>query len=338
MNKQFFTALAMILSIFSLETKATNIIDFHAHPIPESFKQGLSDMGIDPLEADGFPLPEWNEKDHIEFMDKTGIKLTVLSIPAPHINNGDNEKSRKYARLINEEMKQIVDKSNGRFKFAAVLPTPDVKGTIDEINYSFDKLGAVAVKISTNSNGIYLGDPELDPIFEELNKRKAIVIIHPSRAQKFPNKVVTGDVAAALFEYPADTTRAVLNMAANNLMIKYPEIKFIVPHTGSFLPYMLERFKSITSILIAKNQMKPVDVEANLKNLYFDIAGDPEPIALDMLLKITNSDHILYGTDYPYTPTFILKTKKNHFENNEKYKSILSKIYYENGKKLLKNK
>lgn len=316
--------------------KQMKTIDFHTHPIPESFKVGLKDMGIDPIKDDGFPLPDWNIEHHLSFMDKAGIDFSILSLPSPHIHNGNFEKSKKYARLINHELKEIVDKYPDKFGFTACLPLPDAEGALAEIKYAFDELGAIGVKVPTNANGVYLGDPSLDSVFEELNRRKALVIIHPNRAENAPDNVVTGKTAA-LYEYPTDTTRAVMNMIAHNIMVRYPDIKFVVPHTGSFLPYMVQRFIGISEILASKNMMKEINVWDNLKNLYFDIAGDPEPFALDMLLMITDSEHIVLGTDYPHSPESVILKKKNHLEKNPKYQNILPNVYKANAKNILKN-
>jgi amidohydrolase 2 len=116
------------------------------------------------------------------------------------------------------------------------------------------------------------------------------------------------------------------NMIVNNIFVRFPNIKFVVPHNGSFLPYMIQRFKGVSNILVARKMIEPVDIDANIKNLYFDIAGDPEPNALDMLLTITDEKHILYGSDYPYVLKNLIIEKKKHFENNPKYKNVLNNI------------
>ena len=310
------------------------VIDFHTHPIPEAFRQALSDMNIDPIEDDGFPLPEWTVDAHLDFMAQAGIDYSVLSLPSPHFNSGDNIKAAKYARLINEELSGIVAAHKDKFGFVACLPLPDVDASIKEINYALHNLGALGVKVPTNANGVYLGNPILDPVMEELDRQKAMVIIHPNRARKAPEDVITA-TTAALYEYPVDTTRAVLNMAAHNIMVRYPGIRFIVPHTGSFLPYMKQRFAGISAILAAKGMMEQVNIEDNLKNLYYDIAGDPEPIQLDMLLMITDAAHLVFGTDYPHSPASVILNKKKHLEENGNYETLLPSIYEGNGRNLL---
>ena len=210
-----------------------------------------------------------------------------------------------------------------------------MKGSIEEMNYAYDHLGAIGVKLPTNANGVYLGDPLLDPLMEEMNRRKALCIIHPCRARKIPDNTITSTVMA-IYEYPADTTRAVINMIAHRIMSRYPEIRWIIPHTGSFLAYELQRFKGVSGILAKLNMMEQVDIDTEVRNLYFDIAGDPEPNALEMLLKITDQDHIVYGSDWPHSPAKVICAKKNHFENNPAWAGMLDRIYFENAERILK--
>ena len=184
--------------------------------------------------------------------------------------------------------------------------------------------------------GVYLGDKSLDPLMEELNRRKALIIIHPVRARQRSENAITGGVAA-IYEYPADTTRAVLNMAANRIMTRYPDIKWIIPHCGAFLPYMQHRFAGVSGILASLGMMEQTDIKAELSKLYYDIAGDPEP-QLDMLRIIAEDTHIVYGSDFPHSPANVIIKKKEHFDANGKYKMMRSKIYSENAANLLKGK
>ena len=309
-------------------------IDFHTHPLPESYRNAMSELGIDVIKEDGFPLPSWSEEAHLSFMKDAGITHSVLTSPTPHIHNGNDEISCQCARRINEETASLIKDDPEHFSFCAVLPVPAVTGSIEEMNYAYDHLGAIGVKLPTNANGVYLGDPLLDPLMEEMNRRKALCIIHPCRARKIPDNTITSTVMT-IYEYPADTTRAVINMIAHRIMSRYPEIRWIIPHTGSFLAYELQRFKGVSGILAKLNMMEQVDIDTEVRNLYFDIAGDPEPVALDMLLRITDSDHIVYGSDWPHSPAPVIIAKKKHLEANESYASILEKIMYQNGESLL---
>lgn len=186
-------------------------IDFHAHMVSPLFRRCISELGIDPLEDDGFPLPEWSPEAHIEFMNDAGITRTILSVPPPHIHNGDDSKSCTAARKINIDTAELCRKFPDKFSFVGCVPLPCVDGAIREAEFVMRELGAVGVRLSTNSNGIYLGDKSLDAFMEALNELEALAVIHPCRARPRPSNVITGK-AAAIYEYPTDTTRAVLNM------------------------------------------------------------------------------------------------------------------------------
>ncbi|MBQ7198994.1 MAG: amidohydrolase, partial [Selenomonadaceae bacterium] len=294
-------------------------------------------LGIDAQTEEGFPLPKWSVDEHLKFMDDADVDFTVLSMATPHIYNGaDKEKiSCEVAREINLEFASICRHYPDKFGFVATLPMPSVEGSIAEIKFAMEQLGALGVKVASNSDGVYLGDERLDPIFAELNSRKALVILHPSPAKKLPREgVVTGKVMA-MYEYPADTTRAVLNLLSNGTLKKFPSLKFVVPHCGSFLPYMKQRAGAMFQMLSAMKIMDAVDVAAGLKNLYFDLAGDPMPEQMEMLLKISDVDHLIYGSDYPYVPAQVWLKKKSALDAELVNRRWTEKIYIENAKKIL---
>ncbi|MBE6122409.1 MAG: amidohydrolase [Erysipelotrichaceae bacterium] len=310
-------------------------IDFHAHPVTDAFRQAMTDLNIDVLADDGFPLPKWSAEDHLAFMDQAGIDFTVLSTPTPHIYNGDPVKAAQAVRAVNEETAQIVKQHPDRFAFAAALPLPAIQESIAEAEYALSELGAAGIKVPTNAFGMYLGDPSMDPVMEVLNRHRALVIIHPCRAKERPANVITGTVAA-IFEYPTDTTRAVINMIAHRIMTRFPEIRWVVPHCGSFLPYMLQRFTGVSGILAGMGMMETVDAKEEFSRLYFDIAGDPEPVGLNMLRMVADESHIVFGSDFPHSPAPVILKKKQHFDVNPEYDGIRERIYSANGETLLK--
>ena len=307
----------------------TRRIDFHAHAILPSYVDALKRLGIDAATEEGFPLPKWNVEDHLQFMDDAGIDFTILSPATPHISD------ISAARAINEEFADVCRRFPKKFAFAALLPLPHVEGSIEEFHYATEKLGALGVKVASNSDGVYLGDERLDPIFAALNEKNSLVIIHPSPARSLPRQgVVTGKVMA-LFEYPADTTRAVLNMLANGTLEKFTRLKVVVPHCGSFLPYMKQRAGAMFQMLASMNLMEPVDFAASFGKLFFDTAGDPMPEQFDMLLKVASLDRIIFGTDYPYVPAKIVLGRKKPFDAELARRGLSEKIYVVNAVDLL---
>ena len=141
--------------------KDKKCIDFHAHPVTDSFRKAMVDLGIDPIEEDGFPLPKWSAEEHLAFMEEAGIDYSVLSAPVPHIYNGDASKARKAAREINDGVAETVRRRSDRFGFVGLVPLPDVDGALAETDYVLDELGAAGVKVATNMGGRLSWEPDL---------------------------------------------------------------------------------------------------------------------------------------------------------------------------------
>lgn len=288
---------------FAGRAMAQQAVDVHCHNILPDFVNALDAHGAALDET--FPLPAWNVESHLEFMDAAGIKMSVLSMPAPQPYFGDAAECRDIIRRYNEQTAAICREYPDRFRFVAALPLPDVQMAIDEAAYALDSLGAVGVKLATNSRGQYLGDAALEPLMQMLNERKAVVIVHPHKPVPVNDNIIA-TAPLAIYEYPAETTRAVINMIARNVPARYPDIKWVIPHCGSFLPMAIPRMKAVLPVMVAKGLMQPVDFEANLAQFYYDLAGTPSAEAIASMLTITTPDHIMYGSDYPYQPVAAL--------------------------------
>lgn len=282
-------------------------IDLHSHAITQGYLEFIKANGAEMDE--GFPIPSWDAERHLAFMDKAGITTAVLSMPAPQPYFGDAKAAAAVCRRYNEECATLKARFPGRFLFCAALPLPDVPSAIDEARYALDVLGADGVKLATNAYGQYLGDPVLDPLMAFLNERRAVVILHPHKPSAV-NAHLIANVPLASYEYLAETSRAVLNMIAHNTLVRFPDLKVVVPHCGSFLPEAMPRFRSLLPVMVKQGIMQPVDVDAQLARLWYDLAGAPTDDALRMLLTITTPDHLLYGSDYPYVAEPVLEAAK----------------------------
>lgn len=286
-------------------------IDVHSHAITESYMDFIRTHGAEMDE--GFPIPSWKVEEHLAFMDKAGIETSVLTMPAPQPWFGNGAESAALCRRFNEECATLKALYPGRFLFCAALPLPDVDRAIEEAVYTLDVLKADGVKLATNCYGQYLGDPELEPLMQVLNDRKAVIITHPHKPSAVNDKLIA-DVPLASYEYLAETTRAILNMVAHDVLVRYPDLKVVVPHCGSFLPNALPRFKGLLPVMMKQGYMQPVDVNANLSRLYYDLAGAATDDAIRSLLTITSADHILYGSDYPYVAAPALVSAKESLQ------------------------
>lgn len=282
-------------------------IDLHAHYLPQAYREALLVRGE--RNPDGFPTPEWNPKMHLEAMKRLGISVSMLSISSPHIHFGDQNAAKILARKVNEDGAELVRKYPCQFGLLASLPLPDIENTIEEIQYAKAILHADGFTLPTNIHGVYLGNPCLDPIFEELNRHQAVVALHPNKPGSVPEHVVEG-LPIPIMEFLFDTTRTVTNMILKGTLKRFPDIKFIIPHAGAFLAILADRLVPALQMIPAafgenlnKGEDK-LDVYAALNQLYYDVAGACLPRQLADLLQIVDVEHLLYGSDYPYTPDF----------------------------------
>jgi len=315
----------------------SKIIDAHCHYTVPEYYEILLKNGAE-LE-DGFPIPDWSVEAHLELMDEAGFEWTMMSVSSPHPYFQDDAEGRGLVRKFNEKAAAVKREYPDRFGFGACLPLPNVDAAIEEAKNAIDELGADSIKFASNSRGMYMGDPAMAPLFDYLNEKKCVINIHPHRPAPQQEGIFTAG-PVPLFEFLCDTTRAVLNMIANGVIERCPDIKVIVPHCGSFLPNIYDRFLLIREILVPKGLMQPIDVEKSFSKLYFDLSGNPAPHLLEFLLTVTTPDKIMYGSDFPFTakPLVLrnLKRLTDMLDEKPNLTPYKDQFMYETARKLFK--
>lgn len=312
-------------------TMAQGVIDVHSHIITPEFVSALDKEGR--LLDEGFPLPKYDMTEHLKWMDEAGVQTSVLTLAAPQPS------SAEVVRQTNEAAARIKREHPGRFLFCAALPLPDVSKAIEGAKYALDVLKADGIKLATNVGGQYLGAPELDTLFSFLNERKAVVILHPHRPEPV-NRQVMQQTPLAMQEYLSETTRAVSNMISRNVLARYNHIKVVVPHCGAYLPLAIPRMKSLTPVMQANKMVGEIDYEANLRALYYDLAGAHSPEVIRMMLTITTPAHLLYGSDYPYVAPQVLTQSlarmKQYLSTESDLAPFREMILYQNANQIFK--
>ena len=278
---------------------AADAADVHCHFITPAYLALLEKHGA--LMDELYPIPAWSPEALGAFLDDAGIGLAVLTSVAPQPHFGDAAESAAACRGLNDEAARLAAADPARLKWCATLPLPSVPEAVAEAVRALDELGAAGVKLPTNARGLYLGDEALDPLMEALDARGAVAILHPHRPEPFDVKLADG-LPLAMVEYPAETTRALARLFARNVPARYPRVKFVVPHAGAFLPLALPRMRAVHPIVRAKGFAGDIDWDANLRPLWFDLAGSPTAESVRRLLALTTPDRILYGSDFPYAP------------------------------------
>ena len=310
---------------------AQGVIDVHSHIITPEFVSSLESEGR--LMDEGFPLPKYDVENHLKWMNESGVQTSVLTLAAPQPTSAD------VVRLTNAAAARIKKEHPGRFLFCAALPLPNVDAAIREAIYALDTLKADGIKLATNVGGQYLGAPELDTLFSILNERRAVIILHPHRPEPV-NRQVMQQTPLAMQEYLAETTRAVSNMISRNVLARYNNVKVVVPHCGAYLPLAVPRMKSLTPVMQANKMVGEINWEANLRTLYYDLAGAHSPEVIRMMLTITSPDHLLYGSDYPYVALQVLTQSlarmKEYLTTESDLAPFKEMILYKNAEKIFK--
>lgn len=304
------------------------IVNCHTHFVLPSYYNAVVEHHAD--KEDGFPMPtSWSIEENLAFMDEVGVDISIMSLSTPHPFWGDVQESRNLCHTINTQIAAEVKKYPNRFKFMAALPIPDAEGSIEETIYAMNELGAVGVKIPSNAQGIYLGNKMLEPLYEELNKRQAVVIIHPSRPPFLSEGVFTSG-PMPIFEYLVDESRTVIDILTAGVLDRYPDIKFILPHNGAFMPTVIDRLARISKHLVETGFMeKEADIYGGMSKFYIDISGDVLPRNFDNLITMAAPEKILFGLDYPHTKRATL------VKNAPVIKDFLMKKYPEHAEKIL---
>lgn len=262
----------------------------------------------------------------MQMMKDLNITKSILSMSSPgtHLTPGNDEEARKLTRRTNEDMSAICAENKEHFMFFASLPLPDVEGSLAEIDYALDHLGAVGFQILTNSHGIYPGDPRFSRVFDKLSERKTIVFFHPTicharNPQTGSVEEVTPmeGVPAPVMEFMFDTTRSLASLFTSETVNRCPGITFLVCHCGATFPPIMQRIAEFSRFMVKDGSPFSGDDVKELLNsrFYIDLAGMPFPDQLHGLLRLVDSSRLLYGSDYPYTPGALVASLAKRLDN-----------------------
>ncbi|MCB2204597.1 amidohydrolase [bacterium] len=275
-----------------------NRIDIHHHLIPEEYVSLLATLGIKGTPAVDFPA--WSPEKALRVMKQNKIDIALLSLSTPGSYFKDDAFSCKLTRMTNEYSAELIERHPERFGAFAALPLPDVEGALAEINYAFDTLGLDGVGLLTNYEGRYLGDPLFEKVFDELNRRKAVVFVHPTDYLVMEERYA---MLTPILERLLETTRAVTNLLMSGTLSRYPDIRFILAHGGGSVPYLAERIAvgmdDAAHAALDRGMRAPVDIDEGLellRRLYFDTA-QPGDAHLWTVKEFAGVEHILFGTD-----------------------------------------
>ena len=264
-------------------------IDVHQHLLPPEFLAALDRHGMR-----AWAPAAWSAEGALAMMDEHQIATGVLSLSTPGPNLGDDAEGRVLARKVNERLAELRKGRPDRFGMFASVPLPDIDGSLEAVRYAYDTLSTDGVILLANSRGVYLGDPSFDPVMEELNRRSAVILVHPG---PLPGPPVKG-IHPSLADFLLDTTRASINLVNNRIPHRYPKLRIILAHGGGFLPYAAYRIANLSKVV--HPDVDPGQMLGDFSSFYFDTTLASSPTALPSLLAFARPERLLFGSDWPY--------------------------------------
>lgn len=310
-----------------------HLIDTHHHYYPAEIINGWQDYLTRHAQGN-LPsgIARWTARSSLDEMDKSGVATSILSLASiPGVWFGlDTPGMRRMSRLCNEYAAKMVQDYPGRYGLFASLPMPDVAGSLKEIEYAFDTLKADGINLSTSFGDKWPGDPAYKPVFEELNRRKAIVFFHPYA----PNCCAGLDtgVPDGVLENPYDSGRAIASLLYSGSLARYRDIRWLFSHGGGVMPMLAGRVDFFAQSRKDIKEIAPDGVMAELRRLYYDTANAAWPISLAALLKMVPVSQVVFGTDFPYLPT---KLQADELDKGGLSADMLAAIQRENATRLI---
>jgi 6-methylsalicylate decarboxylase len=269
-------------------------IDAHQHVVPPEYARWLSTGGWH------LPVPDWTAGRALATMDRQNIETALLSVTTPGLQAAGESEARRLARQVNEFAADQAARRPGRFGFFATLTLPDVDGAVAEAAYALDELHADGVVLMANAGGRYLGDPLFLPLYAELDRRAAVLLVHPTFPAALGPPAATGDPRSDV-DLLAETTRSAVDLVGSGILARFARLRVILAHAGGYLPYMAHRIAPMCS--------PDGSYEAGLdllRRFYFDVALSSGGATLAALMAFARPGHVLFGSDWPYAPPTVI--------------------------------
>jgi 6-methylsalicylate decarboxylase len=272
---------------------ARRVIDVHHHLMPPSY---VAAKKAEILKVSANPsVIDWTPQQSLDDMDKNGVRTSLLSVSTPGVWFGNADESRRLSRKCNDFAAQVARDHSGRFGFFAAVPLPDTDGSLKEIEYATETLHADGIGLLSNYEGKYLGDRAFAPVFDELNRCKLTVYVHPTSTACCWN--IVPNIPISTEEFGFDTTRTITSLVYSGTLSRCANIKFIFSHGGGTIPMLAGRIGGAARRM---TNVVPNGPDYEFQKLYFDTASATNAPAMAAILKLVPASHVMFGTDFPW--------------------------------------
>jgi 6-methylsalicylate decarboxylase len=297
-------------------------IDVHHHMLPPEYARLTRDRILQITSGDPAVL-NWTPEVTFAQMEQHGVASAILSLPVPGAWHQGKDNSRKLARIANEYGARLSKDHAGKFGVFAAIPLPDVQGSLKEIEYALGALHTDGVYLQTSYDDKWPGDPAFAPVFDELNRRKAVVFVHPTEPTCCAN-LIPG-IPSNVVEFVFDTTRAIVSFLAGGTFARCPDIRFIFCHSGGTMPVLAARINGFFQARSALAAQAPNGVMYELQRQYYDVANATNPSSLAALMKLVPTSQIVWGSDFPYRAVGPTASGWDNYEAAPEIKSAVNR-------------
>jgi predicted TIM-barrel fold metal-dependent hydrolase len=278
---------------------APSLIDVHHHFIPPFY---LDENRERIAKSRGGGLSEawlrWSPQRSLDAMDQHSVVHAMLSMSTPGVWFGDVQAARSTARRCNDYAAAVVASHRPRFGHFAAVALPDIEGALREVAYAFDVLRADGIALLTSYDEKWLGHIDHAPVFEELNRRHAVVFVHPT-VPAAVRDLLPG-ISPMIAEVPQDTGRAIVNLLLTGTMSRFSAVRFVFAHAGGTFPMIAGRLHQYVPAVVLDAMTENIDDQ--LRRCWFDIAGTANEPAIAALTALASRNRILFGSDAPHIP------------------------------------
>jgi len=284
-------------------------IDVHHHWHPPEIRSAFEGVNI----GSSWPGGEWNVSSALSLMDRFDIRIAMMSVRNPRARI-----TIEQCRLVNEAAAKLVSDHPTRFGALAFLPQYDVDAAVEETIYALDTLGLDGIGLNPSIDNRYLGDPIYDVLMAELDRRRAVVLLHPTDPPFFRELGLS--IRSSVIEYVFETTRAIANMILSGTIERYPNVRWITAHAGGAAPYIAARLaEQGTRFDPAVAERAPEGVIAYMKTLYYGTAQATSLYSLRALTALVDPSHIVFGTDLPISPPSLIEDSDGVLEDFDEF-------------------